>query len=119
LAIDKGENFGPATDQRGFARTIDDPAVGNASSGDGTDIGAFEVDSNFRIIDLKLAGSDVALSLMTVLGKNYRAEYTNNLASGTWAVFTNNAPGNGYLLWVTNSSGANQAKRFYRGAVLP
>ena len=119
LAIDKGKSFGPTTDQRGFTRTIDDASVTNASGGDGTDIGAFEVDSNFRIVDLKPTGTNVALSLMTVLGRNYAAAYTNNLASGTWTVFTNNAPGNGYLLWVTNSGGANQARRFYRGLLLP
>ena len=45
-AIDKGTNFtGAATDQRGvgFARTFDDPAVPNATGGDGTNIGAFEL----------------------------------------------------------------------------
>ncbi len=45
-AIDKGTNFsGLATDQRGvgFGRTFDDPTVTNAVGGDGTDIGAFEV----------------------------------------------------------------------------
>ena len=117
--IDQGKKFGATTDQRGFARTIDNASVPNATNGDGTDIGAVEVDPNFRIVDLKPAGTNVALSLMTVLGRNYRAEYTNNLASGTWTAFTNNAPGNGYLLWVTNSGGGNQAKRFYRGVLLP
>jgi predicted outer membrane repeat protein len=41
-AIDKGKAFGQLTDQRGFARTFDDPAIANASGGDGTDIGAVE-----------------------------------------------------------------------------
>jgi hypothetical protein len=116
-AIDQGQDFGQATDQRGFARTLDDPSVANADGA--TDIGAFEVDPNFRIVELRRVGSDVALSLMTELGRNYRAEYTNSVAAGAWTVFTNNAPGNGYLLWVTNSSGANQPMRFYRGVVLP
>jgi CSLREA domain-containing protein len=50
-AIDKGTSNGLTghltTDQRGagFARTFDDPNVPNASGGDGTDIGAFEVQS--------------------------------------------------------------------------
>ena len=50
-AIDKGTSSGLygnlAADQRstGFARTFDNPAVPNASGGDGTDIGAFEVQS--------------------------------------------------------------------------
>ena len=48
-AIDKGTSNGLTgnltTDQRGsgFPRTVDDPLVLNASGGDGTDIGAFEV----------------------------------------------------------------------------
>ena len=44
-AIDKGVSGGLTTDQRGpgFARTFDNPSAGNAAGGDGTDIGAFEV----------------------------------------------------------------------------
>jgi hypothetical protein len=45
-AIDQGKNFsGSTTDQRGtgFARTFDNPSIANATGGDGTDIGAFEV----------------------------------------------------------------------------
>jgi hypothetical protein len=42
-AIDGGISGGATTDQRGFARPVDDPAIANASGGDGSDIGAFEV----------------------------------------------------------------------------
>src|SRR5262249_50874775 len=47
-AIDKGKNLTnplATTDQRGtgFVRTFDDPAIMNATGGDGTDIGAVEV----------------------------------------------------------------------------
>src|SRR5262249_24513665 len=45
-AIDAGKNFTAATmDERGpgFVRTSDNPSVGNANGGDGTDIGAYEV----------------------------------------------------------------------------
>jgi len=45
-AIDAGKNFGAeTTDQRGpgFLRTFDDASIANADSGDGTDIGAYEV----------------------------------------------------------------------------
>jgi hypothetical protein len=46
-AIDQGFNFsGSTNDQRGpgFARTVDNPAIPNAPGGDGTDIGAYEVE---------------------------------------------------------------------------
>lgn len=42
-AIDAAVAAGAATDQRGQPRTFDDPAVANAATSDGTDIGAFEV----------------------------------------------------------------------------
>jgi len=46
-AIDKGINsFGLSKDARGENRTQDDPAIANATGGDGTDIGAFEVHVN-------------------------------------------------------------------------
>jgi hypothetical protein len=41
-AIDKGHSSGSTTDQRGFARPVDLPAIPNAPDGDGSDIGAFE-----------------------------------------------------------------------------
>jgi fibronectin-binding autotransporter adhesin len=118
-AIDQGKSFGATIDQRGFPRPLDDSSITNASGGDGADIGAFEVDPSFRIVDVQRVGADVALNLTTVLGRNYRAEYTNNLAPGNWTTFSNNVPGNGYLLWVTNYGGATQPRRFYRGAIVP
>jgi len=117
-AIDRGKSSS-VTDQRGFARIVDDPNIPNANGGDGSDIGSFEADTNFRIVELHAVGSDVALSLSTMLGQSYRVEYTNNFAPGNWAILTNNAPGNGGLLWVTNYGGANQSQRFYRGAIVP
>jgi CSLREA domain-containing protein len=46
-AVDKATRASLAgtltTDQRGFPRTVNDPAIANATGGDGTDIGAFEL----------------------------------------------------------------------------
>jgi CSLREA domain-containing protein len=42
-AIDKGQSSSLNTDQRGFTRPVDNPAIPNATGGDGSDIGAFEV----------------------------------------------------------------------------
>ena len=42
-AIDKGNSFGLTTDQRGLGRPADNPSITNATGGDGSDIGAFEV----------------------------------------------------------------------------
>jgi hypothetical protein len=42
-AIDQGHSFGDSTDQQGKPRTVDISSIPNATGGDGTDIGAVEV----------------------------------------------------------------------------
>jgi CSLREA domain-containing protein len=42
-AWDKGKNFGVAIDERGLPRPYDDPTLVNANGGDGSDIGAVEM----------------------------------------------------------------------------
>jgi CSLREA domain-containing protein len=42
-AIEGGNSGGTTTDQRGLPRPVDDPGITNASGGDGSDIGAYEV----------------------------------------------------------------------------
>ena len=44
-ALDRGFAFVLTNDQRGHARPFDDPAIPNASGGDGSDIGAVEIGS--------------------------------------------------------------------------
>jgi hypothetical protein len=53
--IDKGAAFGLNTDQRGVLRPIDFPAIPNAAGGDGSDIGAVEVQPSnaFKLGKLK------------------------------------------------------------------
>lgn len=43
IAIDRGNSFGATTDQRGLSRPSDFPAISNKEGGDGSDIGAFEL----------------------------------------------------------------------------
>ena len=44
-AWDKGKNFNVTTDERGFPRPVDIPSIANAVGGDGSDIGAVEMDA--------------------------------------------------------------------------
>lgn len=50
-AIDKGKDFGLTTDQRGPTRPADASAIPNATGGDGSDIGAFEIQGPFLSIN--------------------------------------------------------------------
>jgi CSLREA domain-containing protein len=45
-AIEGGDSSGSTRDQRGVARPVDTPAIANASGGDGSDIGAYEVQAS-------------------------------------------------------------------------
>jgi hypothetical protein len=54
-AVDKGAAFGLTSDQRGVLRPIDFPSIPNTAGGDGSDIGAFELqpDNAFKLGKLK------------------------------------------------------------------
>ncbi|HWO82765.1 MAG TPA: choice-of-anchor Q domain-containing protein [Solirubrobacterales bacterium] len=41
--VDRGNSFGSGVDQRGLARPVDFPSISNTEGGDGSDIGAFEL----------------------------------------------------------------------------
>jgi hypothetical protein len=73
-AIDQGKNSSPPqmTDQRGtgFVRLFDNPMVSNAITGDGTDIGAFEVQPLFDLC-LRNDGSNASLQINSQTG-DYR-----------------------------------------------
>lgn len=43
IAIDRGKSFGATADQRGFSRPVDFTTISNKEGGDGSDIGAFEL----------------------------------------------------------------------------
>jgi hypothetical protein len=43
IAIDRGNSFGTSSDQRGLLRPSDFPAISDTEDGDGSDIGAFEL----------------------------------------------------------------------------
>ena len=45
-AIERGHSSGSITDQRGLARPVDDPSIPNVAGGDGSDIGAYEVQAD-------------------------------------------------------------------------
>ena len=68
-AIDKGKQFsGLTTDQRGIIRPTDDPAIGNASGGDGSDIGSFEIGASNGVAEKTLG--NIATRLPVLTGEN-------------------------------------------------
>jgi Tol biopolymer transport system component len=137
-AIDKGKNFsGSGTDQRGtgFARTFDDPAIANATDGDGTDIGAYEHKDtdgdgveDFRdncpstpnpeqIAFLSLRDGNNEIYVMNADGTN-QTRLTNDPGldsepafspNGSRIAFTSTRAGN-LEIYVMNADGSNQTR---------
>jgi CSLREA domain-containing protein len=54
-ARDKGDSGGANTDQRGFTRPVDNSAFPNAAGGDGSDIGAFEIQAGVAAKSLNIS----------------------------------------------------------------
>ena len=68
-AIDKGKRLSDATtDQRGVTRPNDDPAIGNAEGGDGSEIGAFEIGAANGVAEKTLG--NIATRLPVLTGEN-------------------------------------------------
>ncbi|MBI3714493.1 MAG: hypothetical protein HY255_00680 [Betaproteobacteria bacterium] len=119
-AIDQGTSGSVTTDQRGRLRPYDNPAIPNAAGGDGSDIGAFELQSPAPVFTgLQRSGSDILLNFLSEVGQNYRVERTDSLPPTNWATVADNLPGNGAILQVIDAGGAAQPKQFYRGKTLP
>jgi len=114
-AIDQGHSFGLVTDQRGFVRSHDLPAIPNVGGGDGSDIGALEF-LPAPLLNIRRAGGNNTLLYWPAEAADYRLESTTLLSSSpTWTeviaprVNTNN------FIYVTNSTTGNA--RFYRLAL--
>jgi hypothetical protein len=82
-AIDKGKSFGLATDQRGAARPLDFASIANASGGDGSDIGAFELGR--PTLSIQRVNTKVVLSWQSCYGDFTLQSVTNVIASNSWA----------------------------------
>ena len=111
-AIDAGKSTGLTTDQRGRARPYDYASVANASGGDGSDIGAFELQPNSPLLSIARSGNNVLLAWSTN-DTGFTLQANTNLASSvTWS----NVPGNPAIVgsqYVVSNT-ATGANKFYR-----
>jgi hypothetical protein len=119
-AVDAGSSGGLRTDQRGKSRPIDNPAIVNEAGGDGSDIGAFELQSQpITLLDPMNRGSDIVVSFLAEVGQKYRVERKDALIAGPWATVTDNIIGTGGVVQVIDPGAAELPQRFYRGQTIP
>jgi predicted outer membrane repeat protein len=109
-AIDQGKNFGLATDQRGARRPFDWGSITNASGGDGSDIGAFEL--NPPSLNIARSGASVVLSWPASFA-SIQVQSATNLPAGTnWTLVTGSPTLIGDRYYLTNAESGPQT--FYR-----
>jgi lysophospholipase L1-like esterase len=72
-----------------------------------------------RITSIHVAGTNVVLRFSTASNQLYVLESRDALTAGSWATVTNNVPGTGGVIAVTNRVSLNLSSRFYRVRQLP
>jgi hypothetical protein len=72
-----------------------------------------------RIASLGFSGGNLQLVFTTVAKQFYRVETTDSLAAPSWSLLTNNVPGTGGAVSVTDPTASAQVQRFYRVRQLP
>jgi hypothetical protein len=107
-AIDKGNSFGFTTDQRGATRPFDFPAIPNASGGDGSDIGAYELGLR---LEIHRSGRNAVLSWVTNAA-NFRLEKSPDFPASNWSNASGTPIVSGRLFYFTND--ASVGNTFYR-----
>jgi hypothetical protein len=76
--------------------------------------------NDLGVTAVQIVGGNAQISLITGSNRFYRVDYTTNLVNAVWTTLTNNIPGTGGTVTVTDPGGtAGQPARYYRAAVLP
>lgn len=74
--------------------------------------------SLLKVEKMESQGADAVLTFRSVAGKMYRAEWSDTLLEGSWAVLQDSIAGTGEMLSVTEARDVSRVKRFYRVVLL-
>ena len=114
-AIDQGSvSAGVTTDQRGYPRPVDLPSITNAVGGNGSDIGAFEVQSlGYMVFSVQpsntVAGAAISPAITVQIVDQF-GNPTTSTANVTLVIGTN--PGGGTLSGTTTVAAVNGVATF-------
>ena len=113
-AIDQGTISPLLFDQRGRRRTADIRSVPNALGGNGTDIGAVEVDQWMGDQVVARVGNNILLSFNSDTGMVYGVQRRSDIRFGAWFTLPGSVNGNGSSVTYVHTNGAGLSSRFYR-----
>lgn len=91
-AIDKGASFGENVDQRGFVRPFDKASYPNLPAGDGSDIGAYELQLAVAITGLIFDPNNRPIRYTRVLIRSATGEYRSTETDGFGMYHFDNIP---------------------------
>ncbi|MGD0059351.1 MAG: choice-of-anchor tandem repeat GloVer-containing protein [Verrucomicrobiia bacterium] len=76
--------------------------------------------SNFvpQITAIQFAGTNVVITLPTVICQSYQLEYSNAMAPTNWTSIGSTVAGTGSPIQLTDTGGAEQTQRFYRVEIM-
>ena len=95
-------------------------AIANPAGGNGTDIGAFELQSPAAVFRrVTRTDTNVVLRLNTEVGQTYAIERKASLSPDAWNTFVQDLPGTGGELEVIDIGGALHQQHFYRARANP
>ena len=116
-AVDKGRNFNLSRDQRGAPRPFD-KSISNATGGDGTDIGAFEVGGVVQLIFVPQPVAADNISFATDAGQTYELQRRDDLRVGGWMTVLGDIAGTGGTVTIPIPD-SEQPQGFFRIRLLP
>ena len=118
-AIDAGTSGGLVTDARGQPRTIDHPDIPDSPGGDGTDIGALEVDPILRVTEVRPAANEIIVRFTSVSDKSYSVQFKPNINATAWTTLPGIVTGTGGNATFIDDNTEALPMRFYRAFERP
>ncbi len=115
-AIDAAVNLGWSRDQRGRPRTCDSREVPNSPGGDGTDIGAFELEQSLCFTEVQRVGNHIQLTFPSTTGRSYFIEHSVSPTGGSWQRLPGVVAGTGSMVSYLHTNAAVLQNCFYRVA---
>ena len=77
-----------------------------------------EPGSDLRITGIQAVGADTQINLSTGSNRLYRVDRTSDMVTAVWTTMTNNLPGTGGIVTITDPGAGGQPKRFYRVTIV-
>lgn len=107
------------TDGRDQPRTVDNPSVANVANGNGTDIGAVEMNHVLSIVSAEKRASQISIGVTSVSNKNYGLEVSSSFQPAGWVRLPGASPGTGGIITLSAVFNGAVSQQWYRAVELP